>query len=262
MPHPRPALPHALDAGAPRRAALGVIVLASDEVLEADLRRLVPDPGVRVHHSRIASAPEVDAASLAAMADTLTAAAGLLPASVGLDAIGYACTSAATVLGPDQVARRIAAAHPGVPATDPLSALIAACRGLQVQRIGLVSPYVAEVSDALRARLRHAGIAVTAFGSFERREEHEVARIAPDSIRDALLAIGSAPACEAVFASCTNLRAVEVLAGVEAGLGKPALASTQVLAWHLLRLARVDDRLRAFGALGACPLPGRPEAGR
>jgi maleate isomerase len=197
-------LPHRLDDGAPRRAALGLVVLSADETLEADLRLLLPDPAVRLYHTRIASAPDVSAASLGDMEGRLQAAAALLPASAGLDAIGYACTSAATVLGSARVAERVRAAHPGVPVSDPLCALIAACRTLGVRRLGLVSPYVAEVSDALRRALAEAGVAVAAFASFERAQERAVARIAPDSIRSALERVGRSPDCEAVFASCTK----------------------------------------------------------
>ncbi|NBC95482.1 MAG: Asp/Glu racemase [Deinococcus-Thermus bacterium] len=241
------------DDGAARRAALGLIVLAVDEVIEADVRRLLPDPAVRLHHSRVPSAPEVTTETLATMAETLPAAAGLLPGSAGFDAIGYACTSGATVLGPERVAALVHGTQPGVPVTEPLSALTAACRALGVRQLGLVSPYVAPVSDALVRALDARGIAVTAFGSFEEAEERRVARIAPAAIGEALIAVGGGD-CDAVFASCTNLRALDVAADVEAALGKPVLASNSVLAWHLARLAGLDDPLPAAGVLGIRPL--------
>ena len=78
--------------------------------------------------------------------------------------------------------------------------------------------------------------------------ERQVARISTDSILDAILAVGGRD-CQAVFASCTNLRAVSVLAEAERMLGKPVLASNQVLAWHLLRLAGLPDPLGIGGAL-------------
>ena len=131
----------------------------------------------------------------------------------------------------------------------------AACRALGVDRLGLVSPYEPVVSQALREALEAAGITVSAFGCFEQKEERLVARISPDSILDALLAIGGRD-CQAVFAACTNLRAVEVLAEAERMLGKPVLASNQVMAWHLLRLAGLDAPLGTGGALSAAGLAG------
>lgn len=245
-------LDYRTDEGAARRATLGVVILQVDETLESDFRHLLPMDDVRLYHSRIPSAPEVTTETLPHMAATLPAAAGLLPEEAGLDAVGYACTSAATVLGEATVARLLDEAHPGVPSTNPLTALKAACRALGVTRLGLVSPYVAEVSDSLRETLTGDGIAVTSFGTFDQKEERLVARITLDSIRNALLTVGGSGDCDAVFASCTNLRVVEVMAEAESALGKPVLASNQVLAWHMMRLAGIGDRLSNCGALGAC----------
>ena len=76
------------------------------------------------------------------------------------------------------------------------------------------------------------------------------------SIIDAMLHVGAQAPCDAVFASCTNLRATEVLAEAESAIGVPALASNQVLAWHMLRLAGVDDDLGHAGRLWQLGLAG------
>ena len=54
------------------RARLGVIILQSDETLEHDLRRMIPEDGVGVYASRIPNAPEVSSETLAEMAGVLT----------------------------------------------------------------------------------------------------------------------------------------------------------------------------------------------
>jgi len=236
-----------------RRAALGLIVLSVDETIEDDFRWLVPADAARLHHARIESDPDLTAETIRAMAARLPAAAALLP-SDALDVIGYACTSGTTVLGEQEITALIGEAHPGVPVTNPLSALKAACRSLGITRLGLVSPYVAEVSDLLRAALGDAGIAVTAFGSFGEKRERMVAQISPLSVIDAMKEIGQSPECEAVFASCTNLRAAETICRVEAMLGKPVLASNQVMAWHMLRLAGDAKLPVETGRLAGVPL--------
>jgi len=235
-----------------RRAALGLIVLSVDETIEDDFRWLVPADGARLHHTRIESDPDLTAETIGAMAERLPASSALLPG--GLDVIAYACTSGATVLGEDRVEALVGEAHPGVPVTNPLSALKAACRSLGITRLGLVSPYVAEVSDHLRAALSESGIAVTAFGSFGEKRERLVAQISPVSVIEALKEIGQSPDCEAVFASCTNLRAAESICHVEAALQKPVLASNQVLAWHMLGLAGNRTVPAKAGHLASTPL--------
>jgi hypothetical protein len=149
------------------------------------------------------------------MEAALPAAARLLPPSVDFAAVGYACTSGATVIGPARVAELVRGSVNTAAVTEPLSALLAALRTLGVRRGGLIPPYVAEVSAALRAALEAAGHDVAAFASFEEQVEARVARTAPASIRAAALAIGARPEVEAVLLSCTNLRTLDVIDEVE-----------------------------------------------
>ncbi|MFT7389969.1 MAG: maleate isomerase [Paracoccaceae bacterium] len=232
------ALPYALTGPIGSRASLGLIVLQADEVLEQDFRRLFPAGDVAIHTTRIPSGADLTPETLAAMEAELPRAASLLPPSVRFDAIGYACTSGATVIGAAKVAALVGAVTPG-PVTDPLSATIAACARLGITRIGLISPYVEDVSAALRAALQDAGIAIAAFASFEERVEARVARIDPASIHAATLSIGAEPGVEAVFLSCTNLRTLDILEGAERALGKPVLSSNQALAWRMAEMAGI-----------------------
>ena len=59
-----------------------------------------------------------------------------------------------------------------------------------------------------------------------------------------------------MFVSCTSLRLVEAVAGIEAELGKPVTSSNHALAWHCLRLAGIDDPRPELGALFALPACG------
>lgn len=230
-----------IDSGQGGVAALGVIVLQSDETLENEWRHLFADPGIALHHARIPSGLHVTTETLIRMEQELAATAALLPGTIAFDAIGYGCTSGASVIGPDVVADRIHQYHTGVPVSDPISAVMAGCRALDVRRLGFLTPYVPEVSHAIRAVLEANGFEITAFGSFEESEEHVVARIAESATLDALIEIGKTADCDAVFVSCTNLRTFGVLAEAEDRLGKPVISSNQALAWHLLRLAGVTD---------------------
>jgi maleate isomerase len=231
-------LPYALT-GPIAAHALGLIVLQADEVIEQDFRRLVPDRAVATYVTRIPSGADLTPETLAAMEAALPSAAALLPPSVEFHAVAYACTSGATVIGATRCADLIRAASNTRAVTDPLSATIAACARLGITRIGLVSPYVAEVSGALRAALEAAGIAIAAFASFEEREEARVARIDPASIRDAALHVGTARGVEGVFLSCTNLRTLDILGEAEAILRMPVLSSNQALAWRMASLAGI-----------------------
>lgn len=217
----------------PGRKTIGLIVLQADETIEADMRRLLP-ADVDVLVSRVPSGTEVSSDSLAAMAGTLTTAARLFPQGMAFDVVGYGCTSGTAEIGAAEIARLVRDGTDARAVTEPVSALVAACRAQQITRIGLISPYVRAVSDRLIAVLAEAGISVTAFASFDEPEERQVVRIAPQSIYDA--AVGLTGDFDAIFLSCTNLRTLDVLDPIAQATGKPVLSSNQVLAWHLQQL--------------------------
>jgi len=54
---------------------------------------------------------------------------------------------------------------------------------------------------------------------------------------------------DALFISCTNLRALDLIPTLEKETGVPVMTSNQVLAWDMLRLAEIDRGETAAGAL-------------
>ena len=231
---------------------LGLIALQSDETIEGDLRRMLPQ-NAECLVSRVASEMEVTRETLASMERHLTAAAALFPRGIQFDAVGYGCTSGTAQIGPDQVAAKIRDGAPSAFVTQPLSALIAACGALDLKRLALLSPYVSEVSERLREDLSQNGVETPLFGSFDVGTEAVVVRIDSRSIIDAaqsLIGQSDTPV-DALFLSCTNLRAIDVIEPLEAALGMPVLTSNQVLAWHLMRKTGLDPSSGAPGRLFA-----------
>lgn len=237
------------DSGFGDRARLGLVVLETDETIEADMRSVFDLPGVALFHSRIPFPSHVTPETLAAMADAMPPVLSLLPRTVPIEVLGYGCTSASTVIGPDRVAEIVNGVHPSAAVTNPISAIIAACRALAVSKLALVTPYSAEVSQKMIDVLEANGIAIVAFGTFEQTNDPDVARISPASIRDAMVDIGGHAEAEAVFASCTNLNTFSIIDDVESRLGKPALTSNQALAWHMANLAGLAGEARGPGRL-------------
>jgi maleate isomerase len=125
----------------------------------------------------------------------------------------------------------------------------AACKALGARRIGLISPYIADVSAALRQALTNCGLTVQSFASFNEKTEARVARIDPASILSAALRIGADPAVDVVFLSCTNLRTLDIIAQAEAKLGKPVISSNQALAWHMAALSGLPPLDAKYGRL-------------
>jgi maleate isomerase len=217
-------------------SALGLIVLTTDETMEPELASVFGPSRVPVYHSRIAFEEEVTPESLGRMELDLPASAKMLSQNVGFDAIGYGCTSGATVIGPDKIASLINGVHADVPVTNPISAVIAACHALGAKRIGFLTPYVADVSAMMRGLLEDNGFEIAEFLSFEEIRDSVVARISEASTLAAIKKLGESD-CDVVFASCTNLRAFGIIEEAEAAIERPVISSNSALAWHMARLA-------------------------
>ena len=237
------------DGGRSAIAALGIIVLQSDETLEAEFRSVFNVSGVALYHTRIPMKPEVTPVTLQQMELDLPQAASLLPTARPLDVVGYGCTSGASVIGAKNIAAAIWSEHPNAKVTDPITAVMAACSHLGVSQIGLVTPYIASVSVVMRELLEKNHISVVEFGSFEQIEDAVVARISPQSIFDAICEIGKNENVDAVFASCTSLQGFEIIEKAEAAIGKPVITSNQALAWHMVKLAGLSGQVNGPGRL-------------
>ncbi len=241
-------LPFVTDEGFGARARIGLILLETDQTLEVEARALSLD-GVAFYHSRIQNDAEVNADTLTAMGDRLPAAAALLPRAVGFDAIGYGCTSAATLIGEDSVTAAIQSAHPGVPCSNPVSAAVDAFRALGARTISVLTPYSTAVTAPVVAHFEKNGLVVDAVGSFLESDDLTVARITEASIVEGVRSLGAESSCDAVFVSCTSLRSFGVISDLETELGKPVVSSNSALLWRLLRMAGVNEPIAGLGAL-------------
>lgn len=245
-------LEFATDAGFGQRAKLGLVLLETDQTLEIEAR-LINLPGVDWYHSRIPMEPEVTPETLTAMEQALPIAAGLLPQEFAFDAIGYGCTSAATLIGEDGVTAAVHTAHPEVQVATPITAAVAAFKALGARRVAVVTPYTADVTEPIAAFFHANDLEVAALGSFCESSDLVVARITEASVeagvRSMVAHAETLGGCDAVFVSCTSLRAFSVIDRLESEIGVPVVSSNSALLWHLLRLAGVDDQIDNLGAL-------------
>lgn len=248
-------LPYSTSAGLGQTAKIGLIVLQTDQTIEDEFRQMLAIDGVACYHSRIANAMQVTPQTLAQMQADLPIAASLLPIAFEFNAIGYGCTSGATIIGEEQVAQLILAEHPNAKVSNPLSACKAACAVLHLHKIALLTPYTPQVTQALSDNLCASGIVISHTGYFDIEDDFEVGRVDSTSILDAIIALGSHSDCDGVFVSCTSLRVANVILKAEQHLGKPVISSNQALAWHLLRLSGVNKNLTQFGCLFSKYLP-------
>jgi maleate isomerase len=242
-------MPHELDGGIGYRAKIGLIVLATDQTIEYECRRLMDIPGVALWESRIANSQSITPETLAAMEAGMTEATRVIMPGVPLDVVAYACTSGGMVIGAGNVHARIREARPEVACTTPMEATFAAFRALKAKRICFIPPYSDEINRSMRRHIIDAGFEVPVMGSWNLSEDTKVARLSPATVGGAVLELGGHDAVDAVFVACTSVRLADQVESLEAELGKPVTSSNHAIAWHCLRLAGVDDAVPGFGRL-------------
>jgi maleate isomerase len=244
-------LPCRLDKGIGRRAAIGLLVLATDQTMEHEFRQLIRQPGVALFESRLWNDADITRTTLRAMRERIAPATELILPGCKLDVVAFGCTSASMELGEDEVFRQIRSVRPEVACTTPVTAAFAAFKVLSARRVGVLTPYSAEVNAGVRAYLTSHGVDVAAFATFDERDDRKAARITPKSVVEGVKALALSTRLDCVFVSCTSLRLTEVVAEAEAATGLPVTSSDHAMAWHCLRLAGVRDTVPGVGRLFA-----------
>ena len=248
-------LPYEIDSGIASRAAIGLIVLATDYTIEHEWRQLFAGvDGVALYHSRIHNEDHITPQSLRAMEPRLVESARLITPDTPLDVVAYGCTSASMAIGEENVFARIHESKPDARCTTPITAAFAAFDAFRARRIGVLTPYPADVNRIVADYIAARGYEVPVFGSFNADRDTIVARITPQSIETAVREIIRHADVDAIFVSCTSVRLMLVCAELEKSLGIPLTSSNHAMAWHALRLAGIDDKLGHFGSLYDLPL--------
>jgi maleate isomerase len=255
-------LPCDLDRGIAHRAAIGLLVLATDQTMEHEWRRLVRGDGIAFYGARLFNDAEITPETLRAIRERIAPATELILPGLPLDVVAFGCTSATMTLGEEAIFAEIRKARPDVLCTTPVTAAFAAFEALGARRIGLLTPYSREVNETVCAYFASHGVEVAAFATFDKADDREAARISPRSIAGGVRALAAGAELDAVFVSCTSLRLAEAIGAIEDEIGLPVTSSDHAMAWHALRLAGVaDPEPRAGRLFGIARAPARDGTG-
>jgi maleate isomerase len=238
----------------PLAKRVGLIALATDHTSEADFRRMVASDRIGVYVSRVAYANPTTPNNLRKMQPALADSAGLILPGEDLDAICYSCTSASVVIGDAETAVAIGKTKPAVPVVTPTMASVRGLHALGAKRISVLTPYTLETSRPMAAYFASHGFDIATFTCLGLDDDREMARIMPASLVE-LAREAMAPNAEALFVSCTALRAAAAAPAIEAAIGRPVVTSNQASAWNCLRLCGHATAHPKFGRLMTLPLP-------
>jgi len=239
----------------PLEKRVGLIILATDHTTEVDFQRMVASGRIGVYATRIPYANPVTPQNLRAMQPSLTAGAALILPDEPLDVVMYSCTSASVVIGDASVEAAVKAAKPDVAVVTPTAAAVSGLKAFGAKRISVLTPYTLETSRPMADYFRALGFDIARFTCLGLTDDREMARIAPEEIV-AFAKEAMAPDSDALFISCTAVRAAGVAAEIEAAIGKPVVTSNLATAWACLRLCGDEAPRPELGRLMTLAYPG------
>jgi maleate isomerase len=219
--------------GRPDEIRAGVIV-PFDMALDSELWRWAPD-GVSLLFSRT---PFAAMLMTVAMAEIISDEGAVEQCTRDLltarpAAYAYACTSGSFVNGTEGEKRLVETMRStgGTKAVTTSGALLAALKHLGIRRMAIASPYDARVTGRLAAYLAEADVDVVSSAHLGLSSEiWEV----PYEGTLRLVREADSDDAEAVFVSSSNLATYDVIAPLEAELGKPVITANQVTMWAVL----------------------------
>ncbi len=242
----RVAHPAHLDIIAPA-GKIGFIALATDFNSEQDLRRMLPVE-VEIFTNRVTNHNPMTLKNLCAMADDIERAAGGILPGLGVDLIIYGCTSGTAAIGFDNIAERIRRQCPKTPIITPVTAATAALQAVGAKKISVLTPYIDEINQALGDMLQTHDLKVLNVCGFGSENDIEVTMFPLEDIVSAAKLACSNDA-DALFISCTALRASMVVEKLEAELEVPVITSNQALVWQALNLLNCRIPVKGFGSV-------------
>jgi maleate isomerase len=229
----------------PRELKGLAVVVPYDFALDKELWRWAPD-AVSLHVNRMGfvPAPVTVAMAKAVSEHTLVRRAVEELGAVSPQLGAYVCASGSFVdgaVGEKELREQFALA--GVESAVTTSgALLDALAYLNVRTVAVATPYVDHLATRLVEFLGEAGhIAVS---GAHLGLTGDIWRVSYDDVIRLVLEADS-PEAEAVFVSCTNVPTYDVIAPLEARLGKPVLTANQVTMWAAMR--GLHDRAIGYG---------------
>lgn len=230
---------------------IGLIVPSSNTVMEVDLYRWLPERA-QVHTARM-FLEETTLEAEAVMLDEHVMPAARDLATARPHAVVFGCTSGGALRGndyDDELCREISA----VTGVDTISTIASVRQAIALRggrRIGVITPYVEALNAKIRASIEADGVEVAGIHGLGIEENFAIAEVAPERIvRFAEECFGGAR-IDLLFASCTNLHALDAVGGIESSLGFPVVTSNQaVLEAVTLRFGQVGEPALAEDRVG------------
>ena len=229
-----------------RPARVGLMIPSSNTMMEVDFARYLP-PGTALHTARMFM-EDTTPAGENRMLDEFALPAARDLGTARPDVVVFGCTSAGALRGnayDTQLCERISELA-GAPVVSTIRAVREAIEASGADSIGVITPYIDELNEKIRASIEADGTRVAAITGLGITDNFAIAEVGHDEIvafaERALGPLAAGSGIGLVFASCTNFGAMAARPAIAERLGLPVVTSNQAV------LAAAVARLQALAA--------------
>ena len=228
-----------LAVGPPRR--IGLLVPSSNTCMETDFFRHAP-VGWTVHTARMYM-EDATVEGETRMLDEFVFPAARDIATAHPGVIVFGCTSAGALRGNpyDAWLTHEISQRTGIPTVSVIKAVRDSLRALSARRLVVVTPYVDELNARIKASLEEDGASVLRIAGLAIADNFAIARVAGQRIIDLAREAAGGLRPDALFVSCTNFPAMNVLNELRSLLSLPVVTSNQAALDAAIAVAEVRN---------------------
>ena len=240
---------------------VGLLVPSSNTTMETEVpallraRELVRPEDAFTFHSARLRMEDVTPEGLRAMNEQTERATTEL-ADLRPDVVATACLVAIMAQGPSshcaaqtEIASILEREHAPAPVVSSAGALVDGLRALGARRIGIVAPYLPELTRLVVAYLEDAGIEVADAISLEVPDNRAVAALDPHELEQHWRRLDLRGCDALVLSACVQMRSLDVLDEVERRSELPTVSAATATTWAILRALDLEPIAPGAGAL-------------
>ena len=224
---------------------LGLILPSSNTAMEDELPRMLPGDDVIVHSSR-ARFTDVTPEALLEMEATSELSA-LQLADAGVDVIQYTCSAKQGYDHDKEFAAELEQLT-GVRSVPYTQGVVEGLQALGAKRIAVATPYIDAVDELEVAFYEGAGFEIVNIEGLGIVDNVKSGLVSPEYWRNFVKQVDR-PEADAVFISCTQVRAIEAVEEMEKELGKPVVAANAASLWIMLKEVGYKQPITGYGKL-------------
>jgi len=240
---------------------IGLLVPSSNTTMETELpallraRELVRPEDTFTFHSARLRMEDVTLDALRAMNEQ-TGRATMELADLRPDVVATACLVAIMAEGPgshreaeSEIESVLEREHSPAPVVSSAGALVDALHALGARRIGIVAPYLEELTGQVVAYIEDAGVEVVDAISLEIPDNRAVAALDPHDLEQHWQRLDLRGCDALVLSACVQMRSLEVLDEVERRSGLPTVSAATATTWAILHALDLEPIAPGAGAL-------------